>query len=81
MSHSSLLQSFHTMKLSSKVLSSLPPSVAVPRYDRSAVTAGIVHFGANEKTAVVTLSGMLMPPMYQVLELSIDPIRQCILTS
>lgn len=42
------------MKLSSKVLSSLPPTVAVPRYDRSAVTAGIVHFGAYEKVAIVT---------------------------
>ena len=35
------------MQLSSKTLSSLPPTVAVPRYDRSAVTAGIVHFGAQ----------------------------------
>ena len=33
--------------LSSETLSSLDPAVAVPTYDRSRVTAGIVHFGVG----------------------------------
>ena len=36
-----------TIKLSSETLGSLPPDVAVPRYDRSALKSGIVHFGVG----------------------------------
>jgi mannitol 2-dehydrogenase len=34
-------------KLSASTLASLPASVKVPRYDRSALSAGIVHFGVG----------------------------------
>jgi mannitol 2-dehydrogenase len=36
-----------TVKLSSSSLASLPATVAQPRYDRSALRAGIVHFGVG----------------------------------
>ena len=36
-----------TVKLSSSNLSSLPGNVAVPKYDRSKLKAGIVHFGVG----------------------------------
>ncbi|MBZ9807107.1 mannitol dehydrogenase family protein [Mesorhizobium sp. BR1-1-9] len=36
-----------TVKLSSSNLARLPPKVAVPNYDRSALKAGIVHFGVG----------------------------------
>ena len=36
-----------TMKLSSSVLAKLPAKVAGPKYDRSALKAGIVHFGVG----------------------------------
>ena len=36
-----------TIKLSLETLGSLPPDVAVPRYDRSALKSGIVHFGVG----------------------------------
>lgn len=34
-------------KLSQSTLASLPPEVAVPRYDRSSLTTGIVHIGVG----------------------------------
>lgn len=34
-------------RLSAKTLAALPPSVAVPAYDRSSVTPGIVHLGVG----------------------------------
>src|SRR5271170_4119 len=34
-------------KLSQSTLASLPPQVAVPRYDRSSLTTGIVHIGVG----------------------------------
>lgn len=36
-----------TVKLSAATLASLPANVARPRYDRSALKAGIVHFGVG----------------------------------
>src|SRR6187402_1430142 len=36
-----------TIKLSLETLGSLPPDIAVPRYDRSALKCGIVHFGVG----------------------------------
>ena len=36
-----------SVKLSSKTLAKLPGNVAAPRYDRSALRAGIVHFGVG----------------------------------
>ena len=33
------------VKLNSQTLSDLPANIAVPTYDRSALTAGIVHIG------------------------------------
>lgn len=36
-----------TIKLSSATLKSLPKEVAVPRYDRAGLTAGILHFGVG----------------------------------
>lgn len=36
-----------TTRLSLETLSGLPQTVAVPRYDRGALTAGIVHFGVG----------------------------------
>ena len=36
-----------TTKLSLSALPSLPPAVGRPRYDRSALTAGILHFGVG----------------------------------
>lgn len=35
------------MRLSNKVLASLPKEVVVPNYDRSTITAGIMHFGVG----------------------------------
>ena len=35
------------VELSNATLSSLPPAVQVPRYDRAGLTAGIVHFGVG----------------------------------
>lgn len=37
----------HVHPLTAASLSSLPPEVPVPRYDRSAVTAGVVHLGVG----------------------------------